>query len=143
MGYHTEFDGKFTITPTLTPEHKAYLEAFNETRRMKRSSGKAMSLPDPRRQATGLPIGQEGCYFVGAVGFMGQDSDVSVLNYNSPPAGQPGLWCQWRPNTTGTAIVWDGGEKFYDYVEWAEYLIANFLARSNGRARSRATWAAS
>jgi hypothetical protein len=25
-------------------------------------------------------------------------------------------------------IEWDGGEKFYDYVEWLEYIINNFLA---------------
>jgi hypothetical protein len=31
------------------------------------------------------------------------------------------------PNDDGTAIVWDGGEKFYEYVDWIEYLINNFL----------------
>jgi hypothetical protein len=25
-------------------------------------------------------------------------------------------------------IEWDTGEKFYDYVEWLEYIIYNFLA---------------
>ena len=39
----------------------------------------------------------------------------------------PGLWCQWRPNESGTTIEWDGGEKFYEYVAWIEYLITHFL----------------
>lgn len=42
--------------------------------------------------------------------------------------GQPGLWCQWIPTDDGTAIVWDEGEKFYNYKEWIEYLIQHFLA---------------
>jgi hypothetical protein len=50
-----------------------------------------------------------------------------VLDYNNAPLGQPGLWCQWIPTEDGTAIEWDGCEKFYDYIEWLEYLIENFL----------------
>lgn len=42
-------------------------------------------------------------------------------------AGFPGFWCQWVPNSEGTAIEWDGGEKFYNYVEWIEYLIQHFF----------------
>jgi hypothetical protein len=112
----------------LTPEHAAYLKKFAETRRMKRDARKVQSLPDPIREAVGLPLGKEGGYFVGAQGFMGQDADDSVLNYNTPPAGQPGLWCQWEPNEDGTAIVWNQAEKFYDYIRWLEYLIKHFLA---------------
>ncbi|MCI0455552.1 MAG: hypothetical protein L0Z62_01065 [Gemmataceae bacterium] len=112
----------------LKPEHAAYLKQFNETRRMKRRVARAKLLPDPVREAAGLPLGKEGAYFVGGTGFAGQDHDDSVLNYNQPPKGQPGLWCQWCPNKDGTAIVWDQGEKFYDYVEWLKYLIEHFLA---------------
>ena len=53
----------------------------------------------------------------------------------------PGLWCHWVPNgegyswsgneaamdRDGTYLAWDGGEKFYDSVEWMEYIIDNFL----------------
>jgi uncharacterized protein (TIGR02996 family) len=108
-------------------EHAAYLTAFNETRRMKRDPAKAALLPDPVRLAVGLSVGEDGAYFVGGRGFHGQDDDESILDHNSPPGDQPGLWCQWRPSEDGTAIVWDGGEKFYDYVEWLEYLILHFL----------------
>ena len=42
-----------------------------------------------------------------------------------------GLWCQWAPNKEGTAIGWDGNEKFYDYIEWIKYLIEKIL-KPNG-----------
>jgi hypothetical protein len=94
---------------------------------MKRNPEVAAKMDDPKRNAVGLPIGDEGEFFVGGDGFMGQDKDDSIKDYNYPPANQPGLWCQWIPNEEGTEIEWDGGEKFYDYVEWLEYLICKFL----------------
>jgi hypothetical protein len=111
----------------LRPEHAAYLVKFSETRRMKRDATKAAGLPDPTREAVGLPLGEEAGYFVGGGGFMGQDDDESVLDHSDPPSGQPGLWCNWQPNKDGTAIVWSGAEKFYAYVDWLDYLIDNFL----------------
>lgn len=41
--------------------------------------------------------------------------------------GMPGYYCQWIPTEDGTGLAWDGNEKFYDYVEWLEYLIKTFL----------------
>lgn len=38
----------------------------------------------------------------------------------------PGLYCQWAlqyENLQPVGLAWDGGEKFYDYVEWLEYII--------------------
>jgi hypothetical protein len=127
MGYTTDFTGTFTLDRPLEPEHHAYLKAFNETRRMERNSEKAAQLPDPRRIAANLPIGTDGEFFVGGVGFMGQDNDQSIVDYNHPPRTQPGLWCQWVPSDDGTEIQWDQGEKFYGYVEWLGYLVDNFL----------------
>lgn len=42
--------------------------------------------------------------------------------------GFPGIWCQWIPTEDGKCLEWDEGEKFYNYVEWLEYLIKEFLA---------------
>lgn len=53
---------------------------------------------------------------------------------------QPGLWCQWVPNASGTAIVWDEGEKFYDYIEWIEYLITHFLAPWGYKLNGEVSW---
>lgn len=142
MGYTTEFDGSFAVTPALKPEHKAYLEAFANTRRMERDPNKItlLALPDPIRKAVGLPLGLGGGYFVGATGWAGQDESPDILDYNSPPDEQPGLWCQWVPNEDGTAIEWNEIEKFYDYIEWLEYLITHFLAPWGYTLNGEVTW---
>lgn len=128
MGYTTEFEGSFTVTPALKPEHAEYLRAFSETRRMKRDSVLCERMPDPIREAAGLAsVGPEGRYFVGGLGVMGQDLDPSVVDANEPPSGQPGLWCKWEPRDEGYEIGWSGGEKFYDYTEWLVYIIEHFL----------------
>ena len=127
MGYTTEFSGQFNVIPAMKESHRLYLEAFARTRRMKRKSDVAEGLRDPVRQQAKLPIGPDGGYFVGSPNDIGQNHDNSIVNYNGAPQGQPGLWCQWVPNDDGTAIVWDESEKFDAYVEWLEYLIANFL----------------
>lgn len=128
MGYTTDFDGSFELAEPLTAAQVAYLCKFSETRRMKRDADKAALLPDPERIAVGLPIGKDGEYFVGGKGHAGQDHDKSIIEYNNPPSTQPGLWCHWTPSEFDRGIiVWDGGEKFYDYIEWLQYLIKNFL----------------
>lgn len=37
------------------------------------------------------------------------------------------MWVQWIPTEGGTALEWDGGEKFYSSAEWMEYIIDQFL----------------
>jgi hypothetical protein len=110
----------------LRREHANYLWVFSRTRRMRRDPGKALLLADPVREMVGLPLGEDAGYFTGVTVGAGQ-GDESILDYNRPPKGQPGLWCQWIPNGDDTAIVWDGGEKFYNYVAWLEYLLDHFL----------------
>lgn len=127
MGYTTDFEGSFTVTPPLDAAQVAYLKALCDTRRMKRDAAVAALMPDPKREAVGLPIGDEAEYFVGGVGFAGQDRDASIEEYNYSPGEQPGLWLQWEPNDDGTRIVWNGAEKFYHYVEWLNYIIERFL----------------
>jgi len=103
MGYTTEFTGSVTVEPPLNAAEIAYLTTFSETRRMHRT---------------------EGPYFVGdGPGFGGN----RVLDPDKPPAGQPGLWCNWIPTEDGTQIEWDEGEKFYYSEEWMRYLIDHFL----------------
>jgi len=43
-------------------------------------------------------------------------------------AGSPGSWCQWEPTADGSAIRWDGGEKFYDAAEWMRAVVEKFVA---------------
>jgi hypothetical protein len=54
--------------------------------------------------------------------FAGQDHRKSGYK------NVPGYFCQWEPDAEGTVLEWDGGEKFYDAVEWMRYLIREFIA---------------
>jgi hypothetical protein len=140
MGYTTDFHGTFRLDKPLKPEHKAYLEKFSETRRMRRHAHLTQSLPDPIREAVGLPVGDDGAYYVGAGGDFGQEHAKDVKDYNYSPAGQPGLWCQWVPTHDGKGLEWNGSEKFYNYVEWLGYLIQNFLAPWGYRLSGEVEW---
>lgn len=114
MGYTTEFDGVFNLNKPLDMKTHNFLTKLAETRRM------ARNLPEK--------YGVEGEFYVDGSGDFGQAQEPSIIDYNRPPKTQPGLWCKWVPNEDGTAIEWSGAEKFYDYVEWLEYIIKNFLA---------------
>jgi len=140
MGYQTVFDGEFKLNKPLKKKQIEYLKKFAETRRMKRNSIETEKLPDPVRKAVKLPIGVEGGYFVGDTEDFGQGRTPDIIDYNSPPNGQPGLWNQWVPNEDGTAITWDGGEKFYSYVEWLRYIIGHFLAPWGYVLNGEVTW---
>jgi len=96
--------------------------------------------------------GFKGEYFAMNDGDMGQSGDVSVIDHNAASGEiawkdydgdwqkrdelqkainadiikQPGLWCQWRLDDE-TTLAWDGSEKFYNYIEWLQYLIAHFF----------------
>lgn len=140
MGYDTSFSGSFELSRPLASEHRIYLEQFSSTRRVRRDAAKTARRPDPVREAAGLPVGPEGAYFVGADGSSGHEHSDDVLDFNRPPQGQPNVWCRWVPNEEGTALVWDGGPVFYDYVEWLEYLVAHFLAPWGHQITGKVAW---
>lgn len=140
MGYTTHFDGSLNFDKPLTPLQVTYIQKFNNTRRMKRDENKALLLDDPARLALGLLIGKFGEYFVGGSGLAGQDHDFSVLDYNRPSDTQPGLWCQWTVSDDGTEFLWDGGEKFYSYIKWLEYLIENFFNPWGVKLNGKIVW---
>jgi hypothetical protein len=131
MGYQIYYDGHFTLDRALTDIHRDYLTAFSQTRRMKRDARKAGKLSDPLRVAAGLPVGEQGEYFVGGKGFHGQDDDESVTNHNTAPAGQPSLWCDWEPADDGPGDrIWhNGSEKSHNDIAWLEYLVEHFFKR--------------
>jgi hypothetical protein len=114
MGYTTEFRGTFNINGKLDDETFQLLEGLATTRRMARRV-------DPK-------YGVEGEFYVEGEGSWGQSPDDTIINHNVPPKTQPGLWCQWIPTYDRRGMEWDGGEKFYNYVEWIEYLIEKILA---------------
>lgn len=128
MGYSTDFSGRFDVTPPLSRDMVAYLDNFAGTRRMLRDPEVIKEIyPDWEDDCFFGELGVDGEYFVGAGGDFGQAHDDSIIDYNRPPADQPGLWCQWVPTDDGTALEWDQGEKFYAYVPWLYYLMEHFL----------------
>ena len=113
MGYSTDFDGEFTITPKLSSDDNTFLTKFSHTRRMARN--------------VGVEYGHEGEFYVDGSGDFGQEKDDTIIDFNRPPNTQPGLWCEWIPNDNGDALEWNGGEKFYNYTDWLQYLIGNVM----------------
>ena len=105
MGYTTDFDGQVNVVPPLNQQEIHFLTKFSESRRMDR---------------------EKGPYYLGT-GDFGQDRENDIRNYNRPPEGQPGLWCNWQPTSDGSAIEWSGAEKFYSSMEWMQYLIDHFI----------------
>ena len=126
MGYTTDFSGSFQLNKPLSPKMKEFLIKLNETRRMGRR--------------VDSKYGVEGEFFVDGSGFMGQGDDKNIIDHNEAPATQPGLWLKWRPDADGTAIVWDGAEKFDYYTEWLVYLIHKILAPNGYVLNGKVTW---
>ena len=129
MGYTTDFEGSFAITPTPSPEITKYINAFADHRHMVRDPEKVKALfPNWKEQCFNGELGNECEFFVGGTGPFGQDHDDSIINFNSEPGDCPSLWCQWI--IENGELCWDGGEKFYEYVDWLKYLIKNFFEPS-------------
>jgi len=154
MGYTTDFHGKLELSRTATEIEKQYINTFSGTRKMRRDVSKLMELYNGKH---GYPhndsidsltpeqiYGNEGEYFAMDDGKSGQTNDTSIIDYNSAPGQnfddwkkltqqireglcQPGLWCQWVLTEDGNFLEWDGGEKFYYYTEWLQYMIKHFF----------------
>lgn len=130
MGYTTDFEGSFKLNPPATPEQIAYINKFSSTRRMMRDISKLKKIYKGEFGFLNTPYcyGHDGEYFVGGLGYAGQDRDESVYNEGGePPRTQPGLWCHWVLSEDGTELKWNGAEKFYKYIEWLQYMIDNFF----------------
>lgn len=107
MGYSTDFEGGIEIEPALNADEIAYLLKFSESRRMDRENGP---------------------YFVDGDGMCGQgDGPDEVYEHNHPHSSQPSLWCQWVPTDDGTALEWNGFEKFYEGAAWMQYIMDHFI----------------
>ena len=134
MGYTTDFVGRFILNRKLDDKLAKYLRDFSDTRHMRRD------LPKDK-------YGVEGEFYVApGANTLGSDTDGKdpykdkIIDHNQQPHTQPGLWCQWIPSEDLMGIEWDGGEKFYNYVEWLEYINKNFLIPNNYYIRGRIRW---
>ena len=127
MGYTTDFNGSLKFNKEVTEELREYINRFSSTRRMPRNNDKIKELyPNWAELCFRGELGNNGEYFAPISYDHGQERDDSIIDYNGwKESVHPGLWCQWV--IEGNELVWDGGEKFYEYEEWLQYLIDNFF----------------
>ena len=120
MGYTTTFTGHLNFNKKPNNALKKYINNFSKSRRMKRNANKIKKF-DSNWKNNGFKgkLGKEGEYYIGK-------DENSVIDNNCQPSTQPSLWCDWIINDNDE-LIWDGIEKFYNYKEWLEYLIANFF----------------
>jgi len=126
MGYTTNFDGQFDLNKKLDDETFNLLNGLAKTRRMKRNVAEE--------------FGVEGEFYINDDGNSGQTDEDNIVDYNTPPKTQPGLWLQWKPTEDRLHIEWDGNEKFYEYVEWLTYIIQKILIPKGYVLNGEVTW---
>ena len=126
MGYTTYFNGTFAIDRKVDDETAEYIRNFNRTRRMKRDPGKLAKRLGLTKKEVIAKYGEECELWCGDTEALGQTSTDDVVDFNSS-GKQPGLWCKWTITDDNQYIEWDGNEKFYDYVEWIEFINERIL----------------
>jgi len=146
MGYTTDFTGEFLLNKPLDEETAALLNGLATTRRMKRDIVKLAEMLEITPAEALEKYKAEGqLYYNPDSTQHGQEQDISIVEYNYPPQAQPGLWLQWQYNPNGEygdkpSISWDGGEKFYYYVEWLKYIIKMILEPKGYTLNGEVTW---
>lgn len=142
MGYTTEFSGSFKFDRPLTEIEKNYINNLAETRRVKRDSSKLMEKykgklgnPFAKNDTVEEIYGIDGEYFVD-----NDEYDETIIDYNTPPKSQPGLWCQWIVSGDNDCLEWDCGEKFYNYINWLQYLIDHFFSKWGVNLNGEVIW---
>jgi hypothetical protein len=111
MGYDTKFTGRFALSGPLSTEECTILEAVHEHRHQA-----DLELPYAVLEERPVKIEREifkPCY----IGEWFNDNEK-----------YPSSYCQWTVSPNKRALVWDKGEKFYNYVSWLEYLISHLFA---------------
>ena len=131
MGCSTIQISKFQIKGDVTPELISYMNAFSESRRMRRSNKKIKKLyPNWKAYCLNGELGTDGEYFACPVE---RKKDKSIIDYNTPPAEQPSLWCDWKIVEEDGCyyIKWNGYEKFHSPAPWLKYILDNFIVPNN------------
>lgn len=141
MGYSTDFWGILTLSRDLTDVEKNYINEFSKMRHMARDIDALMAAyggkhgnPRPESETAYGYYGEQGEFFANE-----DDESTGTLQANTPSHTQPGLWCQWIINEDNE-LEWDGGEKFYNYIEWLEYLIDKFFFKWGVLLDGEITW---
>lgn len=128
MGYTTTFSGSLRFNREVSVQMQEFINRFSATRRMPRDNDKIKEVyPNWRELCFFGDLGNNGAYFAPISRNFGQEDDGTIIDSNGWRCSvHPSLWCHWI--IEDNKLMWDGGEKFYDYVEWLEYLIKHFFA---------------
>ena len=159
MGYNTEFIGALTLDKPIDDDLKAYINNFGNTRHCVRDMS---DLKDKFRQRGHAvseflpPFMSHKTSFIGVEKFFAATSvcaDSTVFGDKNPDKIQiddmntyndivgdcPSLWCDIRiDEESGTLIFLSG--KFYEYVNWLDWLIKNVIAPSGYKLNGRIVW---
>lgn len=130
MGYTTNFTGSFQTNEPVSEDLYNLVNGLARTRRMKRDG---LSLKE---------YGIDGEFFIEEENndIFSKPSKGRIVNRNEPPSTQPGLWLHWMLKEDRQTIVWDGGEKFYNYIEWMEYLISRIFRPFGYKVNGKVKW---
>lgn len=60
--------------------------------------------------------------------------------YREFGSGFPDSYNQWEPNEDGTAFGWNGGEKFYNYIEWLDWLAMEYFEPRGIKLNGKIEW---
>lgn len=102
MSYRVTYDGTLSVEPPLNPAEIKALNAFGESRRIRTTAG---------------PLDSRDL----------ESTHPDVIDYNEPPEGQPGMWCDVRVSEDGTKLTVDESGEPGDITPWVEYLIDHLL----------------
>jgi len=103
MTYPTRYEGQLTIEPPLNNQEVKALTDFFHSRRIRTTGG-----PLDCRTLDG--------------------GHQDVLDYNKPPEGQPGLYCDLEVTEAGDVLRWDrSSETGPDLDKWIVYVIDHLL----------------
>ena len=157
MGYTTDFKGSLTLSKPLTEEQLKWYNDWKSIRKCSRDSQKLMeeykgkySLDGdygvdgeffgyvPKKyldeNGDGIWYDENGDYIRDIDSYSGWIGGDSVKQFSINPnfgynPNQPkgSNWCRWK--IEGNQLLWDGREKFYNYVEWLEYINKNIFSK--------------
>lgn len=148
MGYDTYFTGELVMSRRLTePEHE-YLSAFLDTAHYARDTSKLEGIPDPLREAVGLPLGDQGCFFMGrdksVASDMIQYEDTLLEDYDyGPPVNLPDHGTDWylvRLKDGRDILCHGDGKSRGLYTDWLMWLVENILTPWGISLSGEVTW---
>ena len=139
MGYTTTFEGEFRLDRPLSAEQCAYLNAFSDTRRMRRDPAAPPPCPIRSAKPSGSPSGRRGPGSSVEPDSPGRTGRIDP-RLQQTAEGPAGTLVPVGPGGDGATLRWNGAEKFYAYTEWLKYLIEHFLAPWGCRVRGTVRW---